>query len=371
MKCINQVRLYRYATPCTAIRSVGPLREGLLLNIVSDTGHEGWGEIAPLPGFSKETLEEAENSSVELAGLMRGSQILETSGEASEWVESLSVLPSVRFGFSAALSILAARESDTGLAVSLNTGAATHVQICALLAGSTSSLIVAVQSLKSEGYLSFKLKVGAGCPGDDITRVRLVREAIGPDAGLRLDANRAWSLDDANEVLSSVRDTCPEYVEEPLADADRLGELAARTGISQAGDESIVSFLRLFNHLEPGRLIQEIAEKSQSTGIRFAVLKPMLLGSLSFVLRLSESLSQRNIVPVLSSSFETAIGLSALVSLASAGPEFHHHSAGLDTLRYMPSGLTDHSEIFTRPQIEVAGAERFTVHTEGLERVEL
>ena len=75
------------------------------------------------------------------------------------------------------------------------------------------------------GYRQVKIKVG-GDPDDDLRRVRLVRETIGPDVKLAVDANQVWEV---NEAIDRIRQLEPfdlAWVEEPTSPDDILGHLA-------------------------------------------------------------------------------------------------------------------------------------------------
>ena len=80
----------------------------------------------------------------------------------------------------------------------------------------------------ARGFGTFKLKVGAG---DDVAQVRAVREALGPEAKLRLDANGAWSVAEALGVLRMVEPLDVELVEQPVAELRELAEVSAGTSI--------------------------------------------------------------------------------------------------------------------------------------------
>ena len=67
----------------------------------------------------------------------------------------------------------------------------------------------------ARGFETFKLKLGAG---DDVAQVRAVRERLGPDARIRVDANGAWSVDEALGVLRLIEPLGIELVEQPVAD---------------------------------------------------------------------------------------------------------------------------------------------------------
>jgi O-succinylbenzoate synthase len=89
-----------------------------------------------------------------------------------------------------------------------------------------------------DGFETFKLKLGVG---EDVAQVRAVREALGPEAKIRVDANAAWSLDTATEILAELEPLDIELVEQPVETFEDAAELSRRTSIPLAGDESIVN----------------------------------------------------------------------------------------------------------------------------------
>ncbi len=99
---------------------------------------------------------------------------------------------------------------------------------------------VAEEALRwaADGFGTFKLKVGTG---EDVAQVEGVREALGLEAKIRLDANAAWSLEEATAILDAVEPLGIELVEQPVATIEEAGRLAETTSIPLAGDESIVT----------------------------------------------------------------------------------------------------------------------------------
>jgi L-fuconate dehydratase len=75
------------------------------------------------------------------------------------------------------------------------------------------------------GYRQVKIKVGAD-PEDDLRRVRLVRQTIGPDVRLAVDANQVWEVDEAIERIRALEPYDLAWVEEPTSPDDVLGHLA-------------------------------------------------------------------------------------------------------------------------------------------------
>ncbi|KQM92043.1 MULTISPECIES: L-fuconate dehydratase [Sphingomonas] len=80
------------------------------------------------------------------------------------------------------------------------------------------------------GFDHIKLKVGRDLD-DDIRRLRIAREAIGPDAKLMIDANQIWEVDQAIEWVNSLAFANPWFIEEPTSPDDVLGHAKIRRGI--------------------------------------------------------------------------------------------------------------------------------------------
>jgi L-fuconate dehydratase len=80
------------------------------------------------------------------------------------------------------------------------------------------------------GFDHIKLKVGRDLD-DDIRRLRIAREAIGPDAKLMIDANQVWEVDQAIEWVNALAFAEPWFIEEPTSPDDVLGHAAIRRGI--------------------------------------------------------------------------------------------------------------------------------------------
>ena len=86
----------------------------------------------------------------------------------------------------------------------------------------------------AEGWPHFKVKVG-GEPADDARRVRLVREAIGPDCTLMIDANQRWDVDEAIARVRALSRFNLWWIEEPTSPDDVLGHATIAKGVAPIG----------------------------------------------------------------------------------------------------------------------------------------
>jgi L-fuconate dehydratase len=91
-----------------------------------------------------------------------------------------------------------------------------------------------VRRALAEGWTHFKVKVG-GVPGDDARRVELVREEIGPNRTLMIDANQNWNVDEAITRVNELAKFRLWWIEEPTSPDDVLGHAAIAKGVRPAG----------------------------------------------------------------------------------------------------------------------------------------
>ena len=83
-------------------------------------------------------------------------------------------------------------------------------------------ILATIRKLQEQGFDSFKLKVGRDS-ADDVRRIRFMREAIGPECNLMVDANQFWGLEEAKGHIEQYRPFDLKWVEEPIARDDVLG----------------------------------------------------------------------------------------------------------------------------------------------------
>jgi D-galactarolactone cycloisomerase len=103
-----------------------------------------------------------------------------------------------------------------------------------------------MQMLKAQGHTGFKAKAGGAPLGEDLERLALVREVIGPDKDLMVDVNRGWDLATAIEGARLLEPLRPRWLEEPVRWADDRRELrllAQKTRIPlSAGESELTSY---------------------------------------------------------------------------------------------------------------------------------
>ena len=338
----SRIELYRYGIrfkePVTLKGATLHRREGALIRLIAVDGSEGWGEAAPLPGFSPESLDDATEQLRTMAPRLTNREIPVSLArpDATSLRELSHLTSSARLGLELALLNLSAASHDLTLPELLKDSPEKIISTNGLLSGTIEKTLVDAYSMREGGYRAVKLKVGRREVSEDVGIVRRVGEILGDGVSLRLDANRAWGFDEALEFARGISGVRIEYVEEPLAEPWRLADLARGWGLPVALDESLVG-------MEPEEL-------GLHPYARAVVLKPTLLGGMSRALRFAEEARVLGMASVVSSSYEGGVGTGALVALAAAVGE---EPAGLDTYRALAEDVVEPPLQLPAPTMDV------------------
>lgn len=272
-------------------------RAGAIVELVTDAGTVGVGEIAPPPGFGR-TLEDA------LAPLPPLRAVLRERPRDHPLAAALArpdLPPATRFGLATALF-------DTSSPPLSQPPRACRVPVNATIAAPTPDDAAATaHAAVAAGFHCVKLKVGV-CddPDTELARIAAVRAAIGPTISLRFDANEAWTFDRALDILTRAAHYDIEYVEQPLAAADLAGmrRLRQAAPIPIAADEAA----------SDAAAIQRILAAGAADVL---VLKPQCLGGYAPIAALVRRLPP-GIRYVVTSAIEAGIGVAASLHIAAA-----------------------------------------------------
>ncbi|WP_166352240.1 o-succinylbenzoate synthase [Phytoactinopolyspora limicola] len=177
----------------------------------------------------------------------------------------------------------------------------------------------AYRIVESSGCRTAKVKVAdhPGSLAEDVARVEAVRDALGPEGALRVDANGAWDVDTAVATIGYLDRAAHglEYVEQPCHTIDELAAVRRRVDVRIAADESI-------------RRADDPLRVAVAGAADIAVIKCTPLGGVRRALRVAEA---AGLPCVVSSALETSVGLSAQLALAGALPDLEF-ACGLGTL---------------------------------------
>lgn len=288
----------RYRLPLrTAVRTAHETwteRHGLLVRLQEGEGRVGFGEIAPIPAFGTETVEQAEAACRALGEWPSAAQLEQVPAR----------LACVRHALAAATAALSAP------ALSDETPARA---VAALLPAGRTALARLCEHAES-GFRVFKWKVGVGDAADELVLLDDLCAALPSGAKLRLDANGAWDRRTAERWLERCAERPIEFVEQPCFAPRRDGEKAMRRaedvllGLAHdyptplGLDESLVSDADVGRWLDVG-------------WPGWFVVKPSLLGAVDSVLARLEA---ARATVVFSSALETRVGAQGALRAAFA-----------------------------------------------------
>lgn len=278
------------------------------INVDGEHAH-GFGEAAPLPGWTPESAELCRAAVEGLAIPDTPDSIARLDDAFPKFAE----MPSLRFGVELAILDALARHADltlrtliAGDGIAPLDAVPVQYTVGAAPLEATRAAAVAAAEL---GYTCMKMKVGRASPDADIERIAAVRDAC-PDLALRLDANGAWTPAQARRMLAASAELGVDLVEQPLpaADIDALGDLTRESKVDIAADESCAPIERARRLVEE-RLVDTV------------VLKPSALGGLLPTAELIDLARSNNVRVVLSTLIESAVGRRAVAQLAAAHPD--------------------------------------------------
>ena len=237
-----------FAAPYVTARGAIHEREMVLLRLRTDVGFDGLGEAVPLALRGDKPLAKVEQ---EIEDAARRLTDLDLS-EAIEDPLAFAVTTRVELGLarrispatSAALECaifdVVAKAAKLPLWKLLGVEAPEPV-VCnaTLAAGDPDSVAAEALSWARDGFETVKLKLGSG--EDDVRTVEAVREAVGPQVKIRVDANEAWNARLATDVLKLLEPFDIELAEQPVSGLRGMARVAASVDIPLAADESVAS----------------------------------------------------------------------------------------------------------------------------------
>ncbi|MWB98074.1 o-succinylbenzoate synthase [Agromyces seonyuensis] len=161
----------------------------------------------------------------------------------------------------------------------------------------------------------------------DVARVAAVREELGPEGRIRVDANAGWSVDAAERAIHALAPFDLEYIEQPCESVDELAEIRERIAyldVPIAADESV-------------RKASDPLAVAEAGAADLLIVKAQPLGGIHRVLDLT---ARTGLPVVVSSALETSVGLAMGVHLAAA-VEGLDYDCGLGTAALLAADVTD------------------------------
>ena len=309
-----------FEEPYVTARGVLRRREMVLLRLRDEDGVVGLGEAVPL-------------------SLRGGATPEQVARELEGWAEhreDAGLSAPARCAVATAEMDLLGRRAAGSAAVA---GSAEAVPCNATLVADAPQAVAAqAERWAEDGFTTFKLKLGAESAStrpqagltrtraSDVEQVQAVREAVGPEARIRVDVNEAWDLETAKRALAELEPLGIELAEQPVAGLEAMAELAASTSIPLAADESVATL--------------EEAERAAALGAcAYTGIKLSKVGGPEAALAIADVLPAY-VTSALDGPVGIAAGAQVAISLAATGhPERLELAHGLATQRLFASTI--------------------------------
>lgn len=287
-------------------------RSGFILSLTDQDGFEGIGDCCPFPEFGSESIEDVENvlSDFKLKVIIDKTEIEKS---VNNCLANYKKLPALRHGLEQAIISIICNKNKTTIDNLLNLKLKKRVNVNAAIGFlNVEDSVKAARTLVEKGFNTIKLKAGKSNFEEDFSVIKLIRETFRDNIKLRIDANGNWNLDEAIINLMELEQFDIEYAEQPVIKLSDYIKLKKKTNIPLAPDESI-------------RSVKEAMEFIKSGAVSYLILKPMMIGGLLPTLEIIKQASAENITPVITSSFESAVGkTNAVIAAASVKANVAH-----------------------------------------------
>lgn len=294
----------KFVKPFETSKGIISERNGFIIELKSNIGKIGVGDLSPLPEFGSEKFSDDE-AALKKIKLKFKLDLALIENNITNILLPYKKLPALRHGLEQALINLICKEKNYSLNELFNISSQKAIKVNAVIGFLTSKESAdAASRYIAEGFQTLKVKVGRRLFDEDLKCLKEIRKAVGNKIKIRIDANGKWKLSEAADNLEKLKSLDLEYVEQPVKSLKDFIELSRKTSIPLAADESIKNEKDVNNF---------ISKKAASV----LILKPMMLGGIIPTLNIIRLAEENGIGVVISSSFESVIGRSMAIFAAS------------------------------------------------------
>lgn len=303
--------------PFVIATEVSTVAQNTFIRIHTDDGITGMGECSAFPMLTGETLGTCYEVGKDLARIIKGADSEDIQGRMSDMDAYIGGNTTIKSAFDIALHDIAAKRA--GLPLFKLLGGARKTIVTDLTIGIDEPAAMAATAVEfvKKGVRTIKVKLGKDGE-EDLLRIRLIREAVGPDIPLRIDANQGWDFATALQTLKALAPYDIEFCEQPIhRNHDRLlPTVRKQSPIPIMADESVCS------HHDAVRVIE-------SGGCDYINIKLAKSGGILEAIRIADTAAGYGIRCMLGGMLESRLALTAKVHLAMSHDNIHFYD--LDT----------------------------------------
>ena len=330
----------------------------LIIKINTDSGLTGLGEASLLWSITGETQDIAIAAARECGRIVMGKDPYAIEARMKELNSHLVYNSGIKSAFDMALYDLLAKKAGLPLYSLLGGGKKEIVTNMTIGINDPAVMAEDAMNYKEAGALAIKVKLGTNTR-DDVARIKAIREKIGFNILLRIDANQGWDPVTAVTTLHELTPFCIEYCEEPVAhwNNDALRRVHEKSAIPIMADESIFDIHDAFKLAKMGACDYFNIKLAKSGGIHNA-------------LKINSVAEAAGVFCMIGGMQETRVGISAGAHLISSRSNIIF--ADLDSINHhvedpVIGGVVFSGSKVTLPETPGHGAD---IRSEFLEHVE-
>jgi L-alanine-DL-glutamate epimerase-like enolase superfamily enzyme len=308
---IIKIDIYRFSIPMVPFTiATGTMdhAQNVFIRIHTDAGFYGVGECSAFPMIVGETQDTCLVMAKEFARIWKGKDALDIESRLQELHSFTAGNSTIKSAFDMALYDIAAKNADMPLYRFL--GGEKRIVETDITIGISSPAVMAEKALsfKQLGATILKVKLGKDAK-TDVERIRKIREAVGGEIKIRIDANQGWSFDDAVYALQASDEYEIEFCEQPMRTwyDDRLPELMRVSPVKIMADESV------YDHHDARKQIG-------SRSCHYINIKLAKSGGMYEAKQIHDVAAENGIACMMGGMLESRIALSAKLHFVYASP---------------------------------------------------
>jgi len=282
--------------------------QSIFIKISTNEGLYGFGEANPTWGITGETQAIDLAGASDLSKLLLNKDPLNIEGRMKEINRFLIHNSALRSAFDMALYDLLGKAAELPLYAVLGGGRRSFWTDNTIGIAVPDYMAKKALEYKNQGFQAIKVKLGTTVDLD-IERIKKIREAIGDDLPIRIDANQGWDYKTAVAILQALESMGIEYCEQPIAcwDYENMRRIRQNTSIAIMADES------LFDHHDAYKL-------ALMGCCDYFNIKLAKSGGIHTALKINAIAEAAGIICMVGCMMETRLGLTAAAHLVSARP---------------------------------------------------
>ena len=308
---ITQIDIYRFSIPMepfTIATGTMDHAQNVFIRVHTNAGFYGVGECSAFPMIVGETQDTCLIMAREFGKLWIGKDALDIPGRLQDLHNFAAGNTTIKSAFDIALYDIAAKNAGMPLYRFLD-GEKREVE-SDITIGIATPAIMAEKALvfKGLGAKILKVKLGKNAV-EDVERIKGIREAVGDEIKIRIDANQGWSFEDAVYALQAMGNYAIEFCEQPMRTwyDDRLPELMQLSPVKIMADESV------YNHHDARKQIN-------SGACHYINIKMAKSGGIYEAKQIHDLAAEKGIACMMGGMLESRVALSAKLHFVYASP---------------------------------------------------